>query len=399
MTAPHLASPRLAAAISAALALAVPGGGAHAAHFVASSFVDDAGDPASLRGAICAANANDDAFNSIELLAGRYLLTVPGAEEDDCATGDLDIRKSLALIGAGANASIVDAAELGDRVFDLHGNDASIAVVLQGMAVTGGEVDGDGGGLRIAGDFTVALDALEISNNHTVDTLHLNYGAGIQADGNVGSSLQLNSTTVAQNTGVGYGGGLMVNGDTTLLIRNSTIADNSLVSSMLGAGLVRFGTGVTRIINSTISGNSGGAWPGLYVSTDLHLESSVVAGNIREGSTDFAEAVTGPGASASNNVIGRAEGAPFLDGVDGNHVGANDAPLDAGLKPLADNGGPVRTVALQQWSPARDNGSNPDALSFDQRGEGWPRSVNATDSGAFELGALLFADGFEEPAP
>lgn len=107
-------------------------------------------------------------------------------------------------------------------------------------------------------------------------------------------------------------------------------------------------------------------------------------------------AATPAGGSAHNNVIGRGGSGPFVDGVNGNRVGSGDAPLDAGLKPLGYYGGPVRTVALEPWSPARDGGSNPDGLSFDQRGEGWPRSVNGTDAGAFELGAGLFADGFED---
>jgi hypothetical protein len=59
----------------------------------------------------------------------------------------------------------------------------------------------------------------------------------------------------------------------------------------------------------------------------------------------------------------------------------------AGLLPLADNGGPTQTHALQANSPAINAGSNPDGLTTDQRGFG-PRAVGGVaDIGAFEVGA------------
>lgn len=397
MSRPQPAPSPLAAAISAALVLALSSGGAHAAHFVASSFADDAEDPTTLRGAICAANANADAFNSIELLPGSYLLTLAGAGEDDCATGDLDVHKGLTIVGAGADASIVDATGLGDRVFDLHG-DSAIAVILQGLAITGGEVEGAGAGVHVAGAYSVTLDAVEISNNHTLGTAYSHQGGGVFADGEPGSVLQLSRSTVAENSAGSYGGAMMVVGEGSLVIRNSTIADNTSTGSV-GPGLVNFSSGTSRIVNSTVTGNRGAYAPGMYVSTNLHLESSIVAGNVRVGLDTYTEIVTGTGLVALNNVIGRADNSVFQNGVNGNLVGAQDAPLDAGLAAIAYNGGPTRTVALEPWSVARENGSNPDGLSFDQRGEGWPRSVNVTDSGAYELGPGVFSDGFEDQVP
>jgi hypothetical protein len=56
------------------------------------------------------------------------------------------------------------------------------------------------------------------------------------------------------------------------------------------------------------------------------------------------------------------------------------------LGPLANNGGPTLTHALLAGSPAIDTGSNPLALSFDQRGSGFARTAGAqTDIGAFEV--------------
>ncbi len=52
---------------------------------------------------------------------------------------------------------------------------------------------------------------------------------------------------------------------------------------------------------------------------------------------------------------------------------------------LANNGGPTQTIALANDSQGIDNGGNPGALSFDQRGTGFPRVIGpSADVGAFE---------------
>jgi len=58
------------------------------------------------------------------------------------------------------------------------------------------------------------------------------------------------------------------------------------------------------------------------------------------------------------------------------------APL---LLPLADNGGPTLTHALNAGSPAIDHGNNLGGLDTDQRGSGFARvQGKAPDIGAFE---------------
>jgi hypothetical protein len=71
------------------------------------------------------------------------------------------------------------------------------------------------------------------------------------------------------------------------------------------------------------------------------------------------------------------------------------APL---LGPLQDNGGPTRTHALLEGSPAIDTGNNAENLDFDQRGEGFARTVGVSaDIGAFETQAddIIFRNGFD----
>ena len=65
-------------------------------------------------------------------------------------------------------------------------------------------------------------------------------------------------------------------------------------------------------------------------------------------------------------------------------IGTPAAPIDPLLGPLADNGGPTLTHALQTGSPAIDRG-DPAAPPQDQRGYG---RVGVPDVGAFEFGGV-----------
>jgi hypothetical protein len=102
--------------------------------------------------------------------------------------------------------------------------------------------------------------------------------------------------------------------------------------------------------------------------------------------------------AGNNNLIGVAGVGNFTLTGTGNLTGTQAAPLDAGLGPLANNGGPTMTRALLTGSPAIDAG-DPAAVAgvgnvpqFDQRGATFTRKFNSTgigtariDIGAFEL--------------
>ena len=73
----------------------------------------------SLRAAIIEANASKG-HDTIIVPAGTYTLTLAGANEDDAATGDLDIRNGMTISGAGADTTVIDGGGL-DRVFQIFG--------------------------------------------------------------------------------------------------------------------------------------------------------------------------------------------------------------------------------------------------------------------------------------
>ncbi|MEZ5207851.1 MAG: carboxypeptidase regulatory-like domain-containing protein [Acidimicrobiales bacterium] len=85
-----------------------------------------------LRAAVDEANAHP-AHDTVQIAAGiDPVLGLPGADEDDNATGDIDITTAITIEGGGAT---IDAAGL-DRVIDLPG--PSSALVLRDVTVTGG---------------------------------------------------------------------------------------------------------------------------------------------------------------------------------------------------------------------------------------------------------------------
>ena len=69
--------------------------------------------------------------------AGTYTLTIPGAGEDAGATGDLNIRDHVTIVGAGAASTIVDGGGL-DRVFKVNFG----TVTISGLTVRNGFTPG-----------------------------------------------------------------------------------------------------------------------------------------------------------------------------------------------------------------------------------------------------------------
>ncbi|MCW5578253.1 MAG: hypothetical protein KIS89_06400, partial [Dokdonella sp.] len=128
---------------------------------------------------------------------------------------------------------------------------------------------------------------------------------------------------------------------------------------------------------------------GVYLAYALAttLRSTIIAGNTASSGADLGSGEQPTVTGDHNLIVATAFALP-----------GDTLTADPQLLPLADNGGPTQTHALATTSPARDAGSNADALAYDQRGAGFARSVGGgPDIGAFELQGsdLIFADGFE----
>ncbi len=196
----------------------------------------------SLRAAIQEANffGGSDVIN---LPAGVYTLTLAGADEDASASGDLDISGDLAIVGAGADVTIIDANDL-DRVFHVTGVHI---VTLSGVTIRGGQaVSGNGGGIyNDRGNLTIA-DCTISGNKALGDDGNLlggGFGGGIYNTG----ALDITGSTLSNNQALGGNG---QDGD----IGGGSGGGGG--GAGLGGGICNDGAGATvSLANSTMSGN------------------------------------------------------------------------------------------------------------------------------------------------
>lgn len=320
----------------------------------------------SLREAITAANADFDA-TTINVPAGHYKLTLTGADEDMNATGDLDIRSPISLLGAGARKTIIDGNGT-DRVLHVPPISApsEFAIVVQGVKIANGKVtNAIGGGIWHQEDqATFYLYKSTVRNNHALQgggigngyqdptnmvietsTISGNHagpdgqGAGIQNYG----SLTLRNTTISGNRATFAGGILMFDG--TLTIEWSTIAFNT--ATQPGGGLM-INSGTVTALGSIIAKNKAGQF--------------VSAKNCNH-------AITSNGHNLEN-------------GASCGFTGAGDVNGGPRLDALGNYGGPTNTLRLRAGSPAINAGGAV-SLATDQRGVLRPRG-SAADIGAYE---------------
>ena len=110
----------------------------------------DASGHISLRSAIEAANSKPNS-DTILLPNGTIKLTILGPNEDNAATGDLDIKGNVTIKGKGASKSTIDANSI-DRVFQVF----SGRVQISGLTIQHGQADQGGQGVIAQGEIAGA---------------------------------------------------------------------------------------------------------------------------------------------------------------------------------------------------------------------------------------------------
>jgi hypothetical protein len=329
-----------------------------------TTFADGVLDSGSLRDAVLQFNADagtgDDTIN---LLSGTYALTIVnsgGHHETAGLTGDLNITNTshrLIIQGAGSsgdNQTIIDAALLQDRVFQIV--NPGTQVVLQDLVITGGVAQDDGSNGAMAGS-TDALGGGILNNGGTITlnnvalTNNVARGGDVAALGvpghnangggfySTGGALTISGATIASNQAIGgrggdlgtfgagaggsaAGAGLYAIGG-SLDISNSMIASNRATGGRGGDGTHYTGS------LSTLTGNGGhggaGQGGGLYVNGgSLTIATSTIASNQGTGGS--------PGAYGFN--AGTGLGGGLFNGgtltVSNSTLSGNSAPLYGG---------------------------------------------------------------------
>jgi len=351
----------------------------------------------SLRAAIQEANATAGA-DTISLPANKYALKIVGAGEDAAATGDLDISDDLAIVGAGAKATVIIGKK--DRVFHVQsGTVVSMAdltiskgavgkkgdlgnafggggvrnegdLTLSGVLVSGNKAADDGGGLSNDGG-TLTLVAVTVSKNKSGDD-----AGGIDNDG---GALIMTGTTVEKNKAADEAGGMETEGGAITAI-DCTISSNTAKDDGGGVNLEQGGTFAGT--NVTISGNKAKAeGGGLNIEDGLSsatLISATLANNkAKEGGGVFNDSGT---ISISSSLFHKNKKTTCVGTITsggGNVEDSNDCGLggsDLGgagklkVKGLKNNGGSTKTHALVAGNPAIDAGNDVDCPANDQRG-------------------------------
>lgn len=358
-----------------------------------------------LREAITAANTDSpsgtlagecvagNGADTIEVPVGHYTIGIIGANEDDNQTGDFDFLSEIALVGAGADVTILDGAQI-DRLLDIRAD----RVTVEGITITHGRApdgsDANGGGIVVrAPSVRITLRQLVIRKNHagnaTSEAPGGNGGGIAFADlPTLAGIIWIERSEISENeAGVassahnqvgGNGGGIFGGVNRHVKVAYSTISHNRAED---GEGGGSFHQRYGDFVGTTIAYNHAMAGGGVGGSTIIR--SSLFAYNTGETAPTCTGSIHSDG---SNLFPASASGCAFY----GTYYDIYED--DPRLLPLAYNGGTTRTHALAEGSKALDGGDCIGTASLtDQRGD--PRFINLPtssdgfsfcDIGAFE---------------
>ena len=225
-----------------------------------------------LRAAIMETNALPGA-HTVYLPTGNYVLNLTGSNEDNAASGDLDIKSNLTIRGLGASATIIDgnANTRSDRVFQIIG---PVTVELVEVTVTNGYVgSGPGGGIYNNGG------ELHLTNCAvTFNTAFEGDGAGIYND--VDGALIAVGTTFLANAAGGNGGAVYNAGffqsEANTYDTNSGLNGGGIYSVVTGLLISYLTINQDTFVGNSTYGTGGG---GLFNNGTLFVENSAFYNN------------------------------------------------------------------------------------------------------------------------
>ncbi len=199
----------------------------------------DATGNCTLRAAIQESNSATG-WHIITVPAGTYTLTIAGANEDNCATGDLDIQGKIKIFGASAQTTIIDGGGI-DRIFHIQ---TSKRLILKDASITGGFIDDNyGGGILNESIFKHTNGEIYSNSATLIDATTTEYGGFGGGLANLGTAT-LTKVTIRANTAIGSEGPAAVDG-----------GGGGGSTPGFGGGIYNANTAVLTVTNSTISGN------------------------------------------------------------------------------------------------------------------------------------------------
>ncbi len=334
-----------------------------------------------LHEAIGCANLNGNSTDTINL-SGDITLTAAFQNNGFGVTGTPVISSPIILDGAGNklerdtsfNCSFVN--QLAGEFRLIHINTLG-NLTLQNMTLSNGCAVGNTNASKGGAIFNEGV--LTISTSTISDNISRLAGGGIF---NTGTISKIEYSTVSENESGKTGGGIRNNG-TINTIENSTFSGNSALQT--GGGINNIGV-LTSLQNVTFSENTAtDDGTGISNSGSIDMLSNSLFHQNSGGGTECVNTDTFNG---SNNLS---------DDVNSDCPDVSTTLTTATVSPLADNGGPTMTHALNFGSQAIDAG-NSNASTDDQRGVNVSeiRDIGAYEaSSLFELCPVIFqTDGF-----
>ena len=395
---------------------------ASALNIVVSNLND--GGAGSLRQAITDANANPGADTITFTVTGTINIT-------SAALPQITGPQSLTITGPGQSALTVQIICGGCLAFSTS---TTNDVTITGLTVNGGGISSGGTGPLTLTNLAIAgggLTQTTNSGNATLDNVTISASPNDGVRVNPGSTLTIRNSTITANPGSGIStvSGLSTSGSVT--IENSTLSGNSQYGLYLDGncscqpsiGHVRASTissnfaggiydgGSLDVTNSTISGNQAASGGGIYQIGSTHsaaavFESTIVNNSASPGAGGGIFGKVGLSASiVANNTGGDCGTVPSSSGYniagDASCALSQTGDLNSTnplVGPLANNGGPTQTHALQPGSPAIDTYACASG-DVDQRGISRPRDGDANGSVFCDTGSFEAPGATPLPAP
>lgn len=362
-----------------------------------------------LRAAVMEANAVSGQ-NTILVPEGTYQITIVGSADNMARQGDLDLNDHVAIIGAGAAATIIDGGML-DRVFDTTNN---MDIEISDLTIqNGGGSMIEGGAIFNEGNLYLLRSVVRQNDSW--------YGAVYNM---VGGELHIEASTFYSNTADVSGGGLYVE-EGVVTIVNATFSGNT--ANVSGGGIYVY-AGDVSINNATIVYNgcdadagdgNDGEGGGIYEwNGSVTISNTIIAQNddLQDPTQNGSDAWDCYGAYTSggyNMIADQAHlygGTPLCTGFDAGGDLVSGIPVGsppllgylvyyAALGPLADNGGSTPThmplanvnpLLVDEANPA-EPGSAGACAATDQRGVIRPLDGNGDGEVVCDRGAVEYS--------
>ncbi|MGF1472853.1 MAG: choice-of-anchor Q domain-containing protein [Rubrobacteraceae bacterium] len=347
---------------------------------------------------------NNSAISNNTSGEGEYAIDIFSSDQDGANGGGLynatDATATVTNSAIEGNQTGYPYAGQGGGIF----NESGAKLSLKDTTVSGNKIplsegrfpDSDsarGGGIYNDEEASLTLDGVTVANNEAStdggpsSSTSNNGGGGIYVYQTTDNPVAITNSTITGNS-VGpnaefpsgsptesYGGGMYVD-DSNVTLTNVTVARNTLGGAWCGYSCdsSAVGGGIAKDSDSTVT-----------LENTIVAANTVTTGNSEDGDELYGQYpdLSGTFYSEGYNLLEDTSGASFTG--ESYDISSDITGKVPDLEPLADNGGPTETLALEDGSPAIDavERQNCPPPGIDQRGVSRPQGTYC-DIGAFE---------------